>query len=531
MRNLIIKIFITFMCVQPAHSIQNDEEDIEANKKFDSIYFNTAVVVSGSDVNRALQIADSLYSHSATDIHKVKSLMLSSTLFSQKGEIHKSMQYALLANNLAEKRKMADWQARISGFLSTQFRNIGLHSKGREYLEKGINASKNVSTDQLKTLFMGMVYQESAHYEIFDKNYLKAKEFTLLAEKQINKRSEGVNKNYFIATNRELLGWIYLHLEKYDESLANYEEGLDILRDISEDGALLNGLIYSGLAKLYLEKEDLENALKYLQLAEQIAESSDYLGIKLRVYKSFSKYYSEVDNHSSSIVYYDKYLDAMESKEVNKSNFIRSFVDTMEFENQALTKRRYFLKAVVIFLILIFVIAFIYYRRKKKKDLNRFNALIAHLKEKGTLDLAPAKNKTEPQKSKDKKNIMSEEVEVRILKGLKEFEESNKFTNKDMSISVLAGLLKTNTKYLSHVLNTHKNKDFNSYINSLRIQYIINKIEVDDQYRKYKISYLAEKSGFSSHSKFTNVFKTYTGFTPSLFMEYLEKDNKKKIAL
>lgn len=89
-------------------------------------------------------------------------------------------------------------------------------------------------------------------------------------------------------------------------------------------------------------------------------------------------------------------------------------------------------------------------------------------------------------------------------------------------------MLNTNTKYLSHILNVHKNKDFNTYINNLRIQYIIHKLETDKNYKKYKISYLADSSGFSSHSKFTNVFKSVTGFTPSLFLEYIEKDKRER---
>ena len=88
---------------------------------------------------------------------------------------------------------------------------------------------------------------------------------------------------------------------------------------------------------------------------------------------------------------------------------------------------------------------------------------------------------------------------------------------------MLAGMLNTNTKYLSHVLNTYLNKDFNSYINELRIRYIIAKIEQNDVFKNYKISYLAEEAGFSSHSKFSAIFKSVTGFSPSTFLDYLEK--------
>lgn len=97
-----------------------------------------------------------------------------------------------------------------------------------------------------------------------------------------------------------------------------------------------------------------------------------------------------------------------------------------------------------------------------------------------------------------------------------------KFTKQDMSIALLASQFDTNTKYLSEVINRHKGKNFNGYINELRINYIIEKLKTDPIYFNYKISYLAEECGFSSHSSFTTVFKSVTGISPTKFMNYLQ---------
>nr|WP_246625384.1 helix-turn-helix domain-containing protein [Edaphocola aurantiacus] len=93
-----------------------------------------------------------------------------------------------------------------------------------------------------------------------------------------------------------------------------------------------------------------------------------------------------------------------------------------------------------------------------------------------------------------------------------------------MSLSYLATHINTNTKYLSRVINQHKQKDFNGYINELRVNYIIVQLNSDPVWRKYKISTLADEAGFSSHSKFATVFKSITGLSPSLFIQYLEKE-------
>ncbi|WP_340700813.1 helix-turn-helix domain-containing protein [Chryseobacterium arthrosphaerae] len=63
-------------------------------------------------------------------------------------------------------------------------------------------------------------------------------------------------------------------------------------------------------------------------------------------------------------------------------------------------------------------------------------------------------------------------------------------------------------------------------MNELKIYYIINKIETDNRYRNYKISYLAEESGFISHSAFATTFKNITGMPPSEFIRISKNSTK-----
>src|SRR5690606_20454014 len=109
------------------------------------------------------------------------------------------------------------------------------------------------------------------------------------------------------------------------------------------------------------------------------------------------------------------------------------------------------------------------------------------------------------------------------LSKLEKFEKSQKFTNPKLTISTLAVQLKTNTTYLSEVINHYKGKNFNTYINELRINYICEKIYAHPEYLNYKISYLAEESGFASHSAFATVFKSITGISPSAFLREAAK--------
>lgn len=116
------------------------------------------------------------------------------------------------------------------------------------------------------------------------------------------------------------------------------------------------------------------------------------------------------------------------------------------------------------------------------------------------------------------------ETEDLLLSKLEKFEGGKKYLSKDISLAQMASMFETNTKYLSEVINKYKRKNFNSYINELRIRYIVKKLKNDPQYLNYKVSYLAEECGFSSHSIFSAAFKSITGLTPNVFIQFLSKD-------
>lgn len=125
--------------------------------------------------------------------------------------------------------------------------------------------------------------------------------------------------------------------------------------------------------------------------------------------------------------------------------------------------------------------------------------------------------------SDSKKIVISDKAEEEILIKLKKFEDSELFLNKNIRLAGLAKHLDTNTRYLSQIINSEKQKSFNAYINSLRIDYILNKLQTAATYLTFKISYLAEESGFVSQSSFTSAFKEETGLTPSIYIRNLSK--------
>lgn len=100
-----------------------------------------------------------------------------------------------------------------------------------------------------------------------------------------------------------------------------------------------------------------------------------------------------------------------------------------------------------------------------------------------------------------------EKTEKMILAKLEIFETSKDLRDPNLSLATLAKKMNTNSKYLSEIINKHKEKNFNNYLNDLRVNYIVEKLKNHPEYLQYKTSYLAEESGFTSRTTFTTIFK------------------------
>ena len=171
-----------------------------------------------------------------------------------------------------------------------------------------------------------------------------------------------------------------------------------------------------------------------------------------------------------------------------------------------------------------------YFRQRKKQDKVRYEAIIKKLRVENSIESVQENLKSEELNETveieiQATSVLSDDKEIEILNGLAKFEEKNKFRDVNLSLSSLASSLKTNRTYLSEVIKKNKGKNFNAYINELRINYIVRKLYNNPEYLNYKISYLAEDCGFVSHSSFATIFKSVLGISPSTFIQNLKEES------
>lgn len=496
---------------------------------FDSVMYHTAVDLASKDIKKAIQTADSLYKHSTEPLHKVKSIMLMADLHKNTGDLEKSVNYAVTAENIAESNKLYEWQVRIAGFLSAQYRTLGLKEQSVLSLKKVLNIIEKIDNPKISNQLQAITNQQIAKYAIEDDDYKQAVSHLKTTKFYLDKTRNTKVKFFHYATNEYMFGQAYLGLKEYSKSLSYYNSSLSILfkNDIAKEGTILSGFVYSDIGEIYFAKKDLKNAVLNYNKALVISEQSNFLELQEEVYYNLAVYYDvkeDVKNYARFSKLYEKaQLKLMDSHKEG----VNSIVNRLQNREAKLSQMQEIIIVLSLLVGVLLITGIIVVIRKRRSEINRFEEIIRKIE---SSSFKPEyKKESIVDEDAEKKVLMTEETEQLILKKLQKFEDKDGYINRNVSLSSLSAKFDINSKYLSYVINKHKRKDFNNYINTLRIYYIIRKMESDPVYLSYKISYLAEECGFSSHSKFTAIFKAEMGISPSVFMQYaVNKNNKMK---
>lgn len=112
-----------------------------------------------------------------------------------------------------------------------------------------------------------------------------------------------------------------------------------------------------------------------------------------------------------------------------------------------------------------------------------------------------------------------EEVYLKIIQSM---EKDKIYLNPDLTLNSFALYLSTNSKYLSHTINSRFNKNFSSFINSYRVAESMRLLS-SDKIETYTMETIALESGFKTRSVFISAFKKETNKTPSQYKKDLQK--------
>ncbi|MPT31473.1 MAG: helix-turn-helix domain-containing protein, partial [Chryseobacterium sp.] len=283
------------------------------------------------------------------------------------------------------------------------------------------------------------------------------------------------------------------------ESKIALDSALSLLKK-SDPGVYYAMLIDNYFSKIYLKQNNVLAAFDLLEKYRDSAKDISNMNLKADFYRNLATSSARVGDFSNLDHINRFYFTIVEEQNAKRAVARAMLVNHINKVNdEKLKSQKYLFRKIYITIFLAFICGFavVYFLYRSKKN-----------KAEESVVETDAKNFVIPDKT-----------EKRILKKLEEFENKQKYIQKNVSLKMLAQQFDTNPNYLSEIVNNHKNSNFNTYINNLRVDYIVEKIRQDPEYRKYKVSYLADECGFSSHSLFTKIFKNRMDLSPTEFLQ------------
>ncbi len=318
-------------------------------------------------------------------------------------------------------------------------------------------------------------------------------------------------------------------------SKGNYTATIDSIKKVLENknNIDISNQVFSNfyLGRSFLKLKNEEKAIKYFKKVDSIYQTIQDIEPKFReVYIELIKYYKNLNNKEKQLEYINKLLvkDSILNRNYKylSKNIFKKY-DTpelladkerliLDLEDKNKKSSIYIKYLLTLVFILLGIIAYFYNRQRKFKK--RFKELIN--KSNHYKDTITKVNNDD--KDLFKEIGVPEEIIESTLSNLKIFIEKEKYLDKKINLQTLSKELKTNTAYLSKIINHFEKKNFSNYISSLRVNYAIQRLKEDQQFRKYAIKAIASDVGFKSTESFSKAFYKETGIYPSFFIKRIK---------
>ncbi|WP_348635926.1 helix-turn-helix domain-containing protein [Chryseobacterium scophthalmum] len=516
----LIILFPLFICGQkgPDFSILTDKsfQKLYQNPE-DCISYSQSLLISDKNLEHKIVLRNILSQAYAMQGNYVQSL----NIYNQKEEeegIGKNRQSYFI--HLFSEYSLAD-----------QYQNLGLYNQSKKIISNILqNQDLLKSRDTKVKTTIAKLYQLQAINFGITRNYQEALQDLTTSDQYLT----GNNKEntILIWENKIFRASYLLKQNKLEDAKKLLDE---IISEVKNNGdyPFITAFAYENLSRYYFQKEDYSTAIKSLETGLLQIENLPYNNIKIVFYELFTKNYLALNNDEKYHHYNNLYTDLKAKLDTNKKEGIQYIVKLVEtynkknFEIQKQNKIRQFRNTSIIVLFFVLgIIVYFLYETRRSKDLKKQLAFFEKQKEREKSIQLQDKIEKEQKNTEKESSKVSKEKEDEILQKLQEWELSANFLSKNMSISILSAQTEINTKYLSEVINSNKGKNFNAYINELRINHIASLLKNDPAFLNYKVSYLAEYSGFSSHGAFTNVFKSVTGMSPNHYIQEIIKNKR-----
>lgn len=378
--------------------------------------------------------------------------------------------------------------------------------------------------------------------------------------------------------NKEILFYMYKFRSKIDLDLKNHKEAIKNANLALENAIPLKNSHFINeahyrLAEIFLQTDKPKQAEVYLNKVVSSLSTEKALD-QSRYYKLLAETYSKLGDSKQSNTYFVKHIKEKDKASQKRLEALESIHD-MTLKEQAsdlknsfglelneeiqekekLKKTNWAWTGISGTLLVAIIALFFFFRTKSIKNQKRFDSLMVKIKDyeerkaeenKAKLNTKIIKEaaikeehlelsqsiENKPITKEDKSNskvelestyVIDDKKVQEILNKLQNLEDKMYFLRQDCTMHNMAKKLKTNTSYLSKIINTHLDKSFSTYINELRINHAIIELKNNKRMRSYSVKGIAEEMGYKNADAFSRYFRAATGISPSVYIKKIQE--------
>ncbi|MDQ0067356.1 helix-turn-helix domain-containing protein [Chryseobacterium lathyri] len=490
----------------------------------------------------ALKYLDSLQlitKNSKEDYYPARTYLLRGNLYFKSDNLQAALNNYVLGLKYA-KEKRNKRQIAIADISIAYLNNyIGKHGETAKTLKYYLYNVDYLNEDERNNLKLNLA---DAYIEI---NKMDSA-FTLIQEGlQSSKTSKDT---YVYHQNLSLLGYYDLKLKKYKESVQNLLNCKKYFFSTNDPSKRNQNYTLLNLGKAYAGLQEKDKAIENFIKIDSMVLKTNYVFPELReVYTYLIDYYKGMKDKEKQLYYVERFLkvdNTLDSQFRYISRELPRRYDTpkllqekQDITNELKKKKMFFYISlgVLIIVLLLFINIYLKYKKAEKKHRKIAQDLIQSVNENKTKKEIELKEEIlrndllqkSLESAEDKANKpISEDIAQMILKELDIFEAKYQFLNTGITLGSLAKKIRTNSKYLSEIINTYKGKNFASYLNDLRIDYAIKRLAEDKKFRSYKLSAIAEELGYNNEQAFALAFKKKTRTPLTIYIKEINRSQE-----
>lgn len=444
------------------------------------------------------------------------------------GDFDKAIRYYTQAYEISKKTDNISWMATDLNNMANVYSVWGKHDLAKSHLRESIAISQQLN--DLSGLEINLNNLAYSYQQTHDADS------AMLLYKQSAQIAKELGKIGNLAVRHINIGVLFLKAGNYDSAAYYVQQGLKTNRELGLKHSLSGALQSMGM--IAMAQKDYAKSREYFDEALTLALELDARMTLEKIYDGRAKLFEKTGNFRlalndfrSAVAIRDSVFSNQSQAKLaemqarfeteKKQQHIELLIKDNELQKSQLRKKQITLLALVggiaILAISALIIGLLYMQKSRG---NR------KLVEKNLELMRQEENIVTSNDNQEMKLSVPDTETKRIIEELEHLMKSEKiYTQQQITLAVLAAELKTNTSYLSHIINEKYKMNFSNFLNTYRIREA-QKMFIRNQHLTMTLEGIAESVGYHARSTFNVAFKKISGVTPSVFIKNMEEINK-----